>query len=424
MVAPETRAVIEALEAAGGPGVARFVGGCVRDALLGRDGADSGPDLNIDIDIATQLTPDAVTRALARAGLKAVPTGIAHGTVTAIAPDALGQARAFEVTTLRRDVETDGRRAVVAFTTDWTLDAARRDFRLNALYLEPDGTLHDPTGGGVSDALAGRIVFVGDPWMRIREDYLRVLRLFRFLAGYGRGPPDPSALQACFELKAGVAGLSGERVSRELLKLLATPDPRDAMALMRAGGVLGVLLPAVSGLDRLDGLIGLGLAEGWAADAGLRLAALLPDDRGAVTAAATQLRLPNALRDRLRAACSDATSLTADGPTEPGATLRADRVAIHRLGAQAFEDRLQLAWAVAGPVDPHAWRSRLAQARSWRAPPFPISGADIAAAGVPEGPEVGRLRREVEAWWIDHDFPPDPEAAKAVLARLIGRPPA
>jgi poly(A) polymerase len=218
MTAPPTQAVIHALEAAGGPGCARFVGGCVRDALLKRPIGD--------IDIATTLRPDAVTAALTAAGLKAAPTGIEHGTVTAIS-----SGKPFEITTLRRDVETDGRRAVVAFTEDWAEDAARRDFRLNALYLQPDGTLNDPTGGGIADAHAGRIVFVGDAETRIREDYLRILRFFRFLAWFGRGEPDAAGLAACAALKDGARGLSGERVSKELLKLLAAYDPRPAVAL-------------------------------------------------------------------------------------------------------------------------------------------------------------------------------------------------
>ena len=173
MTAPATKAVIAALEAAGGAGCARFVGGCVRNALIRRP--------IVDIDIATTLTPDAVTKALTDAGLKAVPTGIEHGTITAVA-----SGKPFEVTTLRRDVETDGRRAVVAFTTDWAEDAQRRDFRLNALYVDPTGKLYDPTGGGLADARAGRIVFVGDAETRIREDALRILRFFRFQAWYGQ----------------------------------------------------------------------------------------------------------------------------------------------------------------------------------------------------------------------------------------------
>ena len=195
-----TRAVMAALEAAGGPGCVRFVGGCVRNSLLGQS-VD-------DIDIATRLRPEETIAALKAAGLKAVPTGVEHGTVTGVS-----ERRPYEITTLRRDVETDGRRAVVAFTEDWAEDAARRDFRLNALYADAAGTVFDPTGGGLDDAAAGRIVFVGEAETRIREDYLRILRFFRFYAWYGRGAPDAVGLAACATLKAGMGQLSADRVS-------------------------------------------------------------------------------------------------------------------------------------------------------------------------------------------------------------------
>ena len=235
LAAPETRAVIAALEAAGGAGSARFVGGCVRNALIGAP-VD-------DIDIATVLTPEAVVAAVTAAGLKAHPTGLAHGTVTVVS-----RGVPHEVTTLRRDVSTDGRNATVAFTTDWAEDAGRRDFRLNALYADADGEIFDPTGQGVEDALSGRIVFVGDPEIRIREDYLRILRFFRFHAWYGRGPADAQGLKACAELKDGMTRLSAERVSKELLKLLAAPDPAPAVRLMAETGVLDRVLPDHAGL--------------------------------------------------------------------------------------------------------------------------------------------------------------------------------
>ncbi len=392
---PATRAVVAALEAVGGEACARFVGGCVRDALLGMERAD------LDIDIATVLTPPQVIAALEGSGLKAVPTGVEHGTVTAVA-----KGRPFEITTLRRDVETDGRRAVVAFSTDWAEDAARRDFRLNALYMDPGGTLHDPTGGGVADALAGRIVFVGDPETRIREDYLRVLRFFRFYAGYGRGEPDAEALAACARLKAGLESLSGERVSKELLKLLAAADPRPAVGLMARTGVLGVLLPGVTSFWRFDGLASL------EADAALRLAALLPDDRAEVARAALRLRLSNALRDRLLAACSDGVDISAD--MSPAAA----RAAIYRLGAETFRDRAKLARA--GAPSP-AWSEVLALADAWTPPAFPLTGDQIKAAGVTEGPAIGRLRREIEAWWIANDFAPGTADALTFLAAAVAR---
>ncbi len=404
MTAPATVAVIAALQAAGGPGVARFVGGCVRDALLGRDAPD------IDIDVATPLTPDAVVRALEAAGLRAVPTGIEHGTVTAVA-----FGRPVEITTLRRDVETDGRHAVVAFTEDWAQDAARRDFRLNALYADPDGTLHDPTGCGVDDALAGRVVFVGDPAARIREDYLRVLRFFRFFAHYGRGPADPAAAAACGALRAGLSGLSAERVAKELLKLLAAPDPRPAVRLMETTGVLAALLPEAGSVDRFEGLVALG-APG--ADPALRLAALLPADAPAEAGAALarRLRLPNALRDRLAA-------LAAPGPALSPAMSPADlRRALWRLGAAAGSDRARLAWAAVGDPASADWRRLAEAAQAWTPPVFPVTGADVLAAGATPGPAVGRVLQTLEADWLAQDFRPDRAALLARLADLAGKP--
>jgi poly(A) polymerase len=215
-MSPEAEAVFDALEARGGAECARYVGGCVRNAVMGEPVAD--------VDIATTLTPEETVAALKAARIRAVPTGLEHGTVTAVRGG-----EPFEITTLRRDVETDGRRAVVAFTRDWSEDAERRDFTFNALYASRDGTLHDPTGRGLADAREGHVVFVGDPATRIREDYLRVLRFFRFYAWYGNGAPDPASLGACAALRAPVAQLAAERISKELLKLLAASDPRPAV---------------------------------------------------------------------------------------------------------------------------------------------------------------------------------------------------
>ena len=294
MKRPATQAVMAALAAKGGPGCARFVGGCVRNALIGHP-VD-------DIDIATTLQPEAVVMAIKTAGLKAVPTGMAHGTVTAISG---GQPH--EITTLRRDVSTDGRNATVAFTTDWAEDAGRRDFRLNALYAAPDGEVFDPTGQGIEDALAGRIVFVGEPETRIREDYLRILRFFRFHAWYGRGPADAAGLKACARLKDGMARLSAERVSKELLKLLAAPDPAPAVRLMAESGVLDRVLPDHAGLTLFESMTHI------SDDPLLRLSALLPADADRVRASARALRLSNAQKERLVLAL----------PAEPAVTQKA-----------------------------------------------------------------------------------------------------
>jgi poly(A) polymerase len=254
---------------------------------------------------------------------------------------AIAGGRPYEVTTLRRDVETDGRRAVVAYTADWGEDAGRRDFRLNALYMDADGLISDPTGAGVQDALAGRIVFVGDPGTRIREDYLRILRFFRFRAWFGQGPPDPAGLAACAALKEGLLRLSAERVSKELLKLLAAEDPRQAVGEMDRAGALVTILPEARPLDRLDALVGIERSLGQT-DAELRLAALLPGDPEAAGAAAQRLRLSNAQRERLEAA------VPSDPAIGPEMTPAEARRRLYVLGARAFEDRLLLTWAERG----------------------------------------------------------------------------
>ena len=401
--APATLAVVAALEAEGGLGVARYVGGCVRDTLLRLPAAlDPAAAPALDIDIATSLPPQTVIKALQRAGLKAVPTGIRHGTVTAVS-----QGRPYEITTLRRDVETDGRRAVVAFTDDWGQDAARRDFRLNALYADPDGRLHDPTGGGIADALAGRVVFVGDANIRIAEDYLRILRFFRFQAWYGRGEPDAEGLAACAALAEGIERLSAERVAKELLKLLAAPDPLPALRAMSACGVLA-RLPLQADVDRLASLRDVERVLGLKGDAALRLAAL---SRGDAAELATRLRLSNSLRDRLAAA---------GGPLEGAAAMtpRLARRRLYELGRPAFRDRLLLGLKT---KDAEAARSLLSLAEAWDIPAFPLGGDEIKGAGLMQGPEVGRVRREVEAWWVAQDFPADRAALQAALLSALAR---
>lgn len=405
MTAPPVSAVLDALEAEGGPDCARFVGGCVRNTLIGR-----APD---DIDIATRLTPDAAVRALEAAGLRAVPTGIDHGTVTAISGG-----RPFEITTLRRDVTTDGRRATVAFTDDWAEDAARRDFTLNALYAGRDGTLHDPVGCGAEDARAGRIVFVGDPEQRLREDYLRSLRFFRFLAWYGRGEPDAAALAACAAAKDGLSSLAAERVSKELLKLLAADDPRPAVAAMARAGVLGAVIPEAANLDRLGALVEIESGQLFETDPLLRLAALAPDDQVAAARVAQRLRLSNEQRDRLVAALAPEPTL------KSWMSPREIRRGVYLAGGRAFRDRVKLAWAAsARSAAAIQWRGMIALADGWTAPEPPLTGEDVIKAGVPKGPLVGRVLAEVEAWWIDHDFIDDKlsavEKLKAVVQGMV-----
>lgn len=391
LTADATRAVMAALAAAGGADCARFVGGCVRNAVLGAP-ID-------DVDVATVLTPEAVVQALKAAGLKSVPTGMEHGTVTAIS-----ERQPFEITTLRRDVSTDGRRATVAFTDDWAEDAARRDFRLNALYADADGLILDPTGAGYEDALAGRIVFVGEPEQRIREDYLRILRFYRFFAWYGRGAPDAAAVSACAALAEGVEQLSAERVSKELLKLLAAPDPRAAVRLMDQAGVLGRVAPQPESLTLFEAMVGV------SADPVLRLSALLPDEAEAVRAAALKLRLSNAQRDRLVEAVAERI--------DPAMSEAETRAAIWRAGRQAVEDRLYRAWA--SGADAGVVQRLLALATAWTPPKLPVGGKDLARLGLSPGPETGRLLKAFEQSWIADDFPDHGHEAR--LKALMVRP--
>lgn len=400
--AAPTRAVVEALERAR-PGAARFVGGCVRNALLGQS-VD-------DIDIATPLTPDEVMAAAKAAGLAAAPTGIEHGTITVIADH-----KPHEVTTLRRDVTTDGRRATVAFTQSWEEDAQRRDFRMNALYADPDGAVHDPTGGGLADARAGRVIFIGDAETRIREDYLRILRFFRFNAWYGRGEPDAAGLAACAALKAGLADLSAERVWKETKKLLAAPDPSRALNAMERAGIRELALPEATRLGRLERLIALEDTLFLPVDPLTRLAAALPDQMAARTIA-RRLKLSNEERERIVRALGEEERIVSF------MSMREMRRAAYRLGRRTFEDRVLLAWAD-DPKDKTAtqWRALIALAQTWEPPRLPMSGEQVMAAGVPPGPLVGQVLKEVEAWWIDADFPDDPlalvERLKAVAQAL------
>lgn len=391
---PATRAVIAALEAAGGPDCARFVGGCVRNALMGRP-ID-------DIDIATTLKPEQTERAIRDAGLKAVPTGMAHGTVTAVA-----DRKPFEITTLRRDVTTDGRNATVAFTDDWAEDAARRDFRLNALYADAAGQVFDPTGRGVDDAAAGRIVFVGDPATRIREDYLRILRFFRFFAWYGRGGMDAAGLAACRELAPGMTRLSAERVSKELMKLLAAEDPRPAVRAMAETGVLTQVLPDAADLALFDAVVDL------TDDPVERLGALLPLDAERLRMVSEGLRLPNAARDRL----TDMAQAAAD--VDLNLSDHALRVAVYRHGRRAVRELLTRRSGEEPVRSAHGDRLR-ALAADWDPPAMPVGGKDVAGLGVPPGPETGRILKAFEAGWLADDFPTEGHAER--LAALISPP--
>jgi poly(A) polymerase len=386
------RRVMDALDAAR-PGSARFVGGCVRNALLGEPVAD--------IDIATQLTPDQVEAAARAAGIGVHPTGIEHGTLTLVADH-----KPYEVTTLRRDVETDGRRATVAFTEDWTEDAERRDFRMNALYADSAGTVFDPTGGGLDDISARRIVFVGDAETRIREDYLRILRFFRFQAWYGRSAPDGVGLDACGRLRAGLAGISVERIWMETKKLLAAPLPMPAIHAMEASGVLAQLFPEARGIGLLEQLVDLEAAEGLTPDPMLRFLSLFWRDAAAVHAVANRLKLSNDERHRLNWAAQDAWQL------DVGAAAKDVRVAIYRIGPQAVKDRALLAWA-SDCAD--AWGDIIRLADTWPAPVMPLTGAHLLSLGRAAGPTLGQALRKAEELWISSDFQLDRDALAALV---------
>jgi poly(A) polymerase len=398
--APASREVLAALMADGRP--ARFVGGCVRDALLGR------PMTGRELDLATPEPPDRVVELLEGRGIRAVLTGIEHGTVTALIA---GQR--FEITTLRRDVTTDGRHAEVAFTDDFEVDAARRDFTINAMSCDSEGRLFDYFGGR-ADLEAGRVRFVGAPDRRIAEDYLRILRFFRFFAHYGEAPADRAALRACSAAAPEIARLSGERVQAEMLKLLAASDPVPTLALMAKAQVLDQVLPTPIALERLGRLIGLVPDT----DPLLRLGALLrpqpaPADAAAVTALSWRLSRRDALR---------LERLTKDDPPPLQASLADRRRALYRLGADRHLDGLRLAAAEAGADAAGPLAEALALARQWRPPALPISGDDLLALGVPAGPRLGSILRAVESWWEGRDFQPDREACLARARELLAGP--
>lgn len=397
MTAPETKRLLAALEEG------RFVGGAVRNALLGLPVSD--------IDIAVPFPPDETVKRLEKAEIKFIPTGMEHGTVTAII-----NGRPFEVTSLRRDVETDGRHAVVAFTDNWEEDSARRDFTMNALYAGPEGEIFD-YHQGVEDLKAGKVRFVGDAATRIREDYLRILRLFRFHAWHGKGEMDVDALHAAAAAKAGLGQLSGERIAKELLRLLECPNPVPALRMMAASGILSELLSYALRLRRLEHLVLIEAENRFRPDALLRLSALLPDDIDAARQVSERLRLSNAERARLEA-------LAVPGDKIPAHLSAADvRRLLYRIGAPRFRDLVLLNWAAGargGPVI--HWRMLLSIADGWERPRFPLTGYEAMEAGVTEGPEVGRLLGLVEAWWLEEDFAPDRAQLMEKLRSLARMP--
>jgi len=382
MTGPGTKAVMQALGGDAAPPQALFVGGCVRNEIM---------EINInqragDIDIATSHAPAESMTRLEKAGIKVLPTGIDHGTVTAVTPE-----RSFEITTLRRDVETDGRHAVVAYTDDWAEDAARRDFTMNTLLADAQGNIYDPTGEGLRDLAARKVVFVGEPSRRIAEDYLRILRFFRFHAYYGGGNPDPAALRACRDASDKIVTLSRERITQEFLKIVAVDHAAAILDLMFDHNVLADLphrgySPAVmQSLATLQ-------KENDMPDIAARLA-VLSDLKG--------------LEKYL--VLSNAQKKTIEQVNAAHAVIgKADDVAIKKLiyayGGEIAGQAVLLHAAIGNT------QANAALVKTWQPPVFPLNGEDVIAAGIPPGPDLGRVLKKVEEWWIDQDFKPDRHA--------------
>lgn len=384
----ETAAIIEALT--GNGGAARFVGGCVRDALIGLP--------TEDIDIATDLLPDTVVERLKASSIKALPTGRDHGTITAV----IGK-RTFEITTLRVDAGTDGRHADVVFTEDWEQDAERRDFTFNALYLDPLGELFDPMDG-LPDLETGHVRFIGRADDRIAEDRLRVLRYFRFVARFDDANPEKDALIACRNAAKHLGSLSAERIQKELLLLLATTNPVRSLDLMQKTGVLAAVIGRSFDLSSVTTLLSLPIRSNTLQ----RFAALMGADAEAAIAVADKLKLPNRFKKRLMAACGN--DLTPD----LSATER--DISLYHLGRQAFIDQTILLWAkLASDMDMSDY---LRQAETWRAPQLPVTGHDLLDLGIAEGEDMGRLLKKIEKCWVSSGFKlTKPELLELCLSR-------
>ncbi|HEX8402500.1 MAG TPA: CCA tRNA nucleotidyltransferase [Allosphingosinicella sp.] len=383
----------ELIDALGGGEQTRFVGGAVRDTLLALPVSD--------IDLATRLEPAVVMDRLREAGIKPIPTGIAHGTVTAVS-----RGTPYEVTTLRRDVSTDGRRATVAFTDDWMEDAARRDFTINALFADPASGVVQDYFGGLDDLRAGLVRFIGDPLTRIAEDHLRMLRFFRFHARFGRGEPDAAGLAACAERANDLMALSRERIADELLKLLGLPDPVETVRLMTERGVFQPFLPEVdeAGIVRLARLVKREHATATAPHPLRRLAALLPPDPALAESLSARLRLPNKSARRL----ATAVKWRPDGEAAP-------HTIAYEIGTEGAIDRMLLS-----EEDDQAMAAKLDVLRDWKKPRLALRGGDLIAMGLVPGPIVAGTLREIEREWIARGFPSD-EAVMTMARERVER---
>ena len=371
---PRLQGVMGVMAAAGGE--VRVAGGAVRNSLLGEPIGD--------VDLATTMRPDDVMRVCKAAGFGVHPTGIEHGTVTVV-----NRGQPFEVTTLRLDLETDGRRAVVSFTDNWEADALRRDFTMNALYCDIDGKIFDFTKG-YRDIQRKRVRFVGDSSQRIKEDYLRILRFFRFHSWYGKGVPDRVGLAACVKLKSGLKKISAERVRQELMKLIVAPRAVATLKVMAASGILNSILPHTEEWRVLERLRG---------DAVLRLFVLA--------------KKPVGLQERLRLSNDDASrieNLSVAPDISPKFSAAQQRALLYQLGAETWSDTVQVAWAKSrAKLDDDRWQALLDLLKSWPVPKFPVTGKDLIAGGEQPGPAMGEMLSQLEDWWVASDFEPTRE---------------
>jgi poly(A) polymerase len=399
LVAPATQTVLAAITAGGGE--ARIVGGAVRNTLLGLPVTD--------LDIATSVRPEDVVARAEEAGLGAVPTGMAHGTITIIA-----EHKPFEVTTLRRDVETHGRHATVAFTEDWASDAHRRDFTINALYCDASGRLFDYTGG-LEDLSAKRVRFIGRPEDRITEDYLRILRFYRFTAAYGAGGIDRESHEACAALQEGLDCISAERIRAELLKLLVAPHAPIVLSEMDETGILARVLGSAADVITCARLAAIEACNAIPADAVRRLYALAVLQPGDAARLRDRLRLSKKEYERL----ADLT--LPERAFDPSENEDAAKILLYRKGSATFRDGALISWArdlIAGPTS-SAHHDRYKLADRWSPPVLPITGKDVIALGIPPGPEIGHIIDTLDLWWMTAGFPADESLVRERLATLV-----
>jgi poly(A) polymerase len=384
----------------GGGEEARVVGGAVRNALLGLAVAD--------IDIATTARPEEVIRRAEAAGVKSVPTGIEHGTVTLVLDK-----HPFEVTTLREDTETFGRKAKVAFGRDWVRDAERRDFTINGLSVDAAGVVHDYVGG-LADITERRVRFIGNPAERIMEDYLRILRFFRIHAAYGAGEPDRAGYLACIGGRAGLSGLSAERVRMEMLKLMTASGAAGSIVAMADGGLLQQIIGGVAYIGPLAAMIEVERKLGLSADAMRRLGALTVVVAEDARRVATRLRLSNAEAKALDAVADGWWHLAS---MDEAAATRL----LYRVGADTYRDRLMLAWARAGGGDSGEWRQMAELPQRWSAPRFPLKAADFISRGIAEGPALGHVLSIAEDAWLAAGFPLEASAVASIADETVAR---